>query len=165
MTEFQYVDGVADRTRIDPDTWRHDITQMARPGNNEIQLDLFQDYGTNVPLYPKFQEFFRAYQPPTLIVWGKDDYIFPEDGAHPYLEDLPQAELHVLDTGHFLLEDKLDVAAPLIRDFLDRTLRQPLRIAQPSVAKTRSRAIGRWCVLPHHGFPWIGHRATDTPGN
>ncbi|SEG53081.1 Pimeloyl-ACP methyl ester carboxylesterase [Methylobacterium sp. 190mf] len=119
-TKFQYVDGVADVTRIDPDNWLHDQVLLDRPGNKDIQLDLFRDYGTNVPLYPQFQAFFRARRPPTLIVWGKNDTIFPADGAHPYLRDLPDAELHLLDTGHFALEDKLDVMAPMIRDFLDR---------------------------------------------
>ncbi|AIQ91407.1 alpha/beta fold hydrolase [Methylobacterium oryzae] len=119
-TKFQYVDGVADVTRIDPDNWLHDQVLLDRPGNKDIQLDLFRDYGTNVPLYPQFQAFFRERKPPTLIVWGKNDTIFPADGAHPYLRDLPDAELHLLDTGHFALEDKLDVMAPMIRDFLDR---------------------------------------------
>ncbi len=79
---------------------------------------------TNVPLYPKFQAFFRDRQPPTLIVWGKNDKIFPADGAGPYLRDLPKAEIHLLDTGHFALEDKLDVMAPMIHDFLDRSIGQ-----------------------------------------
>jgi pimeloyl-ACP methyl ester carboxylesterase len=100
----------------------HDQTLLDRPGNKDIQLDLFLDYGSNVPLYPKFQAFFRERQPPTLIVWGKNDKIFPADGAMPYLRDLPQAELHLLDTGHFALEDKLDVLAPLIHEFLDRVV-------------------------------------------
>jgi pimeloyl-ACP methyl ester carboxylesterase len=78
------------------------------------------DYRTNVPLYPQFQAFFRERKPPTLNVWGKNDKIFPEAGAHPYLRDLPDAEMHLLGTGHFVLEDKLDVVAPLINDFLDR---------------------------------------------
>jgi pimeloyl-ACP methyl ester carboxylesterase len=95
---------------------------LDRPGNNDIQLDLFLDYGTNVPLYPKFQAFFRERKPPTLIVWGKNDKIFPADGATPYLRDLPDAELHLLDTGHFALEDKADVMIPMIRDFLYRKL-------------------------------------------
>ena len=94
---------------------------MDRPGNRDIQLDLFHDYGTNVPLYPEFQAFFRKYQPPTLIVWGKNDKIFPAAGASPYLRDLPKAELHLLDTGHFALEDKLDVMAPMIHQFLDHS--------------------------------------------
>lgn len=119
-TIFQYTDGVKDISRISPDNWVHDQALLDRPGNKDIQLDLFYDYRTNVPLYPQFQEFFRTRKPPTLIIWGKNDKIFPEQGAYPYLRDLPQAELHMLDTGHFALEDKLDEMAPLIRTFLDR---------------------------------------------
>lgn len=119
-TKFQYTDGVKDLTRISPDNWVHDQALLDRPGNKDIQLDLFHDYGSNVPLYPQFQQFFRDRKPPTLIIWGKNDKIFPEVGAHPYLRDLPEAELHILDTGHFALEDKLDEMAPLIRSFLDR---------------------------------------------
>lgn len=122
MTRFQYLDGVRDPERISPDNWVQDQALLDRPGNRDIQLDLFYDYRTNVPLYPDFQAYFREHQPPTLIVWGKNDVIFPEPGAHPYLRDLPKAELHILDTGHFALEDKLDVMAPMIRGFLDRTL-------------------------------------------
>lgn len=121
-TKFQYTDGVKDVSRISPDNWLQDQALLDRPGNNDIQLDLFYDYRTNVPLYPQFQQFFRDRKPPTLIVWGKNDFIFPEDGAHPYLKDLPDAEMHILDTGHFALEDKLDEIAPLMNDFLDRTL-------------------------------------------
>ncbi len=121
-TKFQYTDGVSDVSRIDPDNWLHDQVLLDRPGNRDIQLDLFHDYGTNVPLYPKFQAFFRDRQPPTLIVWGRNDKIFPADGATPYLRDLPHAELVLLDTGHFALEDKLDVMAPLIHGFLDRNV-------------------------------------------
>lgn len=121
-TKFQYTDGVRDLSRIDPDNWLHDQVLLDRPGNKDIQLDLFLDYGTNVPLYPRFQAFFRERQPPTLIVWGQNDKIFPADGAPPYLRDLPKAELHLLDTGHFALEDKLDVMAPMIHDFLDRSV-------------------------------------------
>ena len=121
-TKFQYTDGVQDVSRIDPDNWVHDQALLDRPGNKDIQLDLFRDYGSNVPLYPQFQTFFRERQPPTLIVWGRNDKIFPADGAGPYLRDLPHAELHLLDTGHFALEDKLDVMAPLIHGFLDRNI-------------------------------------------
>lgn len=116
----QYTHGVHDQTRIDPDNWTHDLAQLGRPGNHDIQLDLFHDYGTNVPLYPEFQAFFREQQPPTLVVWGQNDEVFPADGARPYLRDLPEAEFHLLDTGHFVLEDQFDVVAPLIGDFLDR---------------------------------------------
>lgn len=119
-TRFQYLDGVSDPSRISPDNWVHDQALLDRPGNRDIQLDLFYDYRTNVPLYPAFHSFFRERKPPTLIVWGRNDKIFPEPGAHPYRRDLPDAEIHILDTGHFALEDKLDEMAPLIRDFLDR---------------------------------------------
>ncbi|MFV3131946.1 alpha/beta fold hydrolase [Niveispirillum sp. KHB5.9] len=120
ITKFQYTDGMSDVARISPDNWVHDQTLLDRPGNKDIQLDLFYDYRTNVPLYPDFQKFFRTQRPPTLIVWGKNDKIFPEAGAHPYLRDLPDAEIHILNTGHFALEDKLDEMAPLIISFLDR---------------------------------------------
>jgi pimeloyl-ACP methyl ester carboxylesterase len=93
---------------------------LERPGQEEIQLALFYSYGSNPPNYPKWQEFFRKYQPPTLIVWGKNDEIFPAAGATPYLRDLPKAELHLLDTGHFALEDEGDVIADLMRTFLAR---------------------------------------------
>jgi pimeloyl-ACP methyl ester carboxylesterase len=121
-TKFQYTNGVSDVSRIDPDNWSHDQALLDRPGNLDIQLDLFHDYGTNVPLYPKFQAFFRERKPPTLIVWGKNDTIFPADGATPYLRDMPDAELHLIDTGHFALEDKADEMIPLIRNFLDRKM-------------------------------------------
>jgi pimeloyl-ACP methyl ester carboxylesterase len=120
ITKFQYTDGMSDVTRISPDNWVHDQALLDRPGNKDIQLDLFYDYRTNVPLYPQFQKYFRDHKPPTLIVWGKNDKIFPEEGAHPYRRDLPHAEFHILDSGHFALEDRLDVMAPLINDFLDR---------------------------------------------
>ncbi|QXQ08052.1 alpha/beta fold hydrolase [Sphingosinicellaceae bacterium] len=119
-TKFQYQDGMQDESRIDPANWRHDQPLLDRPGNKDIQIDLFHDYGSNVALYPQFQAFFRKYQPPTLIVWGKNDKVFPTAGAEPYRRDLPKAEYHVLDTGHFALEDQLHVMAPLIHDFLDR---------------------------------------------
>ncbi|QAU44402.1 alpha/beta fold hydrolase [Bradyrhizobium guangzhouense] len=119
-TIFQYTDGVSDTSRISPDNWIHDQALLDRPGNAEIQMDLFYDYRTNVPLYPAVQAYFRKYQPPTLIVWGKNDKIFPADGAYPYKRDLPEVEFHLIDTGHFVLEDKADEVVPLIRDFLKR---------------------------------------------
>jgi pimeloyl-ACP methyl ester carboxylesterase len=122
-TKSQYLGGVRDSTRIDPDTWVHDQALLDRSGIDEIMLDLFHDYATNVTLYPRFQAFFRAYQPPTLIVWGQNDLIFPAPGARAYLRDLPHAELHLLDTGHFALEDQGDTIAMLMHDFLDRVRR------------------------------------------
>jgi len=126
-TRWQYLDGVRDSSRVDPSAWLHDQALLDRPGNIEIQLDLFRDYGNNVALYPRFQSFFRERRPPTLIVWGRNDQIFPAEGAHPYLRDLPDAEFHLLDTGHFALEDKGDEIALLMRDFLARRL--PARLA------------------------------------
>lgn len=119
-TKFQYLDGVADPTRVSPDTWVHDQALLDQPGKDEIMLDLFKDYATNITLYPLFHNFFRTYQPPTLITWGANDKIFPAAGAQAYLKDLPGAELHLLDAGHFALEDKGDEIAGLMRDFLDR---------------------------------------------
>jgi pimeloyl-ACP methyl ester carboxylesterase len=121
-TKGQYVGGVRDVSRISPDNWVHDQALLDREGVDEIMLDLFKDYGTNVALYPRFQAFFRERRPPTLIVWGKNDVIFPAEGAQPYLRDLPDAELHLLDTGHFALEDKGDEIARLMRDFFRRRL-------------------------------------------
>jgi pimeloyl-ACP methyl ester carboxylesterase len=121
-TRFQYTDGVADVSRVAPDNWVHDQALLDRPGNAEIQMDLFYDYRTNLPLYPAVQAWFRKHRPPTLIVWGKNDKIFPADGPHPYKRDLPDAELHLIDTGHFALEDRADEMVPLMRDFLGRSL-------------------------------------------
>ena len=121
-TRSQYVGGVRDASRVDPAAWRYDQARLDRPGNVDIQLDLFYDYRTNVALYPKFQEFFRRHRPPTLIVWGKNDEIFPAPGAQAYLQDLPDAELHLLDSGHFALEDQGAEIARLMRDFLARKL-------------------------------------------
>ncbi len=124
-TRSQYLDGVSDPSRIDPATWTLDQALLDRPGNDEIQLDLFYDYRTNVALYPAFQEFFRSSRVPTLIVWGANDAIFPAAGARAFLRDLPDAELHLLDSGHFALEDKFPEIAALVSDFLGRTLRSP----------------------------------------
>jgi pimeloyl-ACP methyl ester carboxylesterase len=121
-TKFQYTDGMAHASRISPDNWITDQALLDRPGNDEIQLDYFLDYGTNPALYPAVQEWLRAKQPPTLIVWGANDVIFPADGAHPYKRDLRDVEFHLFDSGHFLLEDRADEVFPLIREFLTRKL-------------------------------------------
>ncbi len=116
-TKWQYTNGVRNLEAIAPDNWFHDQYLLDRPGNQEIQLELFYSYGTNPPLYPQWQEYFRQFQPPTLVVWGKGDYIFPEEGAHPYKRDLQNIEFHILDTGHFALEEDLEFIATRIRDF------------------------------------------------
>ena len=119
-TRWQYENGVADTTLLDPTTWLVDQVGLDRPGNREVQMDLFYDYRTNVPLYPKFQKFFRMHQPPTLIVWGKNDFIFPPEGATPYARDLQNVETHLLDTGHFALETHGEEIATRIEEFLHR---------------------------------------------
>lgn len=117
-TRWQYENGVSDLTLLDPTTWALDQLGLDRPGNRDIQMDLFHDYGTNVPLYPEFQAFFRKNQPPTLIVWGKNDFIFPPEGAVPYSRDLKNLETHLLDTGHFALETHGEEIASRIEAFL-----------------------------------------------
>ncbi len=123
-TKWQYTHGVRNVEAISPDTWGHVQPLLDRRGNQEIQLDLFYSYGSNPPLYPQWQEYLRTWQPPTLIVWGKNDQIFPAAGAYPYRRDLPQAELHLLDTGHFALEEDGATIARLMIDFLARHLDQ-----------------------------------------
>ncbi|TXN38279.1 alpha/beta hydrolase [Flagellimonas hymeniacidonis] len=116
--KWQYTHGVQDTTKISPDNWHIDFQHLTRTENNDIQLAMFYDYRTNVPLYPKWQQYFREYQPPTLIVWGKNDYIFPADGAYPYKRDLNNVDFNLLDTGHFALEEKGDEIAQHILRFL-----------------------------------------------
>ncbi len=119
-TKWQYTEGVRDESMISPDNWLVVQPLLDREGNDEIQLDLFYDYRTNVPLYASWQQYFREHQPPMLITWGKGDHIFPESGAHPYMRDLPNAQMHILDTGHFALEEDGDLIADLIKDFMNR---------------------------------------------
>jgi pimeloyl-ACP methyl ester carboxylesterase len=119
-TRWQYTHGVRRPELISPDTWTVDQYLLDRPGNKAIQLQLFYSYGSNPPLYPQWQEYFRRHQPPTLIVWGRNDPIFPAEGALPYRRDLKDVELHLLDTGHFALEEDGDVIARLMRTFLEK---------------------------------------------
>jgi pimeloyl-ACP methyl ester carboxylesterase len=117
-TKWQYTHGVRSENAISPDNWVLDQSLIERPGNKEIQLQLFYDYRFNLPLYSQWQEYFREYQPPTLVVWGKNDYIFLKEGAIPYQNDLKNVEIHLLDTGHFALEEEGDLIAELISRFL-----------------------------------------------
>jgi len=116
--KWQYTHGVQDTLKISPDNWQIDLRHLTRPENNKIQLALFYDYRTNVPLYPKWQAYLRDYQPPTLIVWGKNDYIFPAEGAYPYKKDLKNLEFHLINTGHFALEEEGASIAQFIREFM-----------------------------------------------
>ena len=119
-TRWQYTTGAKDPELVSPDGAAHDQFLLDRKGNDEIQLDLLLSYGSNPPLYPKWQEYFRDYQPPMLIAWGKNDQIFPAAGAEPYKRDLKTLEYHLLDAGHFALETNGDEIAGLIREFLGK---------------------------------------------
>jgi pimeloyl-ACP methyl ester carboxylesterase len=119
---WQYLHGVPDESLVSPDTWYHDYALVSRPGNDVIQLRLFADYTSNLPLYPKLHAYLRDNQVPVLAVWGRNDEIFIPEGARAFANDAPGAEIHLLDGGHFLLESQLDAAAGHIRGFLDRTL-------------------------------------------
>lgn len=123
-TKWQYTHGVRNVEAISPDTWGHVQPLLDRPGNQEIQLALFYSYGSNPSLYPQWQEYIRQHQPPTLIVWGQNDAIFPAAGAHPYKRDLKNLEFHLLDTGHFALEEDGAAIATLMGNFLDKQVKQ-----------------------------------------
>jgi pimeloyl-ACP methyl ester carboxylesterase len=122
-TKWQYTHGVADQSLVAPESYTLDSALLARPGNDEIQLDLFLDYASNVALYPEFQTFFRNHHPPLLAVWGQNDPFFLPAGAKAFLRDNPSAEVHFLDTGHFALETHADEIAGEILAFLERTLK------------------------------------------
>jgi pimeloyl-ACP methyl ester carboxylesterase len=119
-TKWQYTHGVKDPELVSPDGAAHDQFLLDRKGNDEIQLDLFLSYGSNPPLYPAWQEYFRTHQPPVLLAWGKNDRIFPVAGAEPYKRDLKRLEYHLLDAGHFALETHVEEIALLMRQFLRR---------------------------------------------
>jgi pimeloyl-ACP methyl ester carboxylesterase len=121
-TKWQYTHGVADEALVAPESYELDSALLARPGNDEIQLDLFLDYASNVALYPAFQQYFRTQRPPLLAVWGKNDPFFLPAGADAYQRDNPSAEVHLLDTGHFALETHYQEIADRIHDFLGRKL-------------------------------------------
>jgi pimeloyl-ACP methyl ester carboxylesterase len=128
-TQWQYTHGVPNHERLSPDAWTLDNALLARAGNDEIQLDLFGDYQTNIALYPKFQEYFRTRRPPLLAVWGKNDPFFLPPGAAAFKRDNPEAEIHLLDAGHFALESQGPEVATIIRDFLGRKLPKQARAA------------------------------------
>ena len=123
VTKWQFTHGTRNPELISPDNYWHVQYLLDRPGNQEVQLELFLDYGTNVAEYPKWQGLFREYQPPALLVWGKNDVIFPASGAHPYKRDLKDLEFHLLDTGHFALEEEGPFIAERMLAFLGRVHR------------------------------------------
>ncbi len=116
------MNGIQNAELISPDNWTIDQALMDRPGNKEIQLQLFKSYGTNPPHYPEWQAYFRKNQPPMLIEWGKNDEIFPPAGAYPYKRDLKNVEIHILDTGHFALEEFSNEIGQDILKFLSKSV-------------------------------------------
>ncbi|MFS0602019.1 alpha/beta fold hydrolase [Peribacillus frigoritolerans] len=123
FTKYQYIDGTRNPDRISPDAWNMDQFILDRPGNKEIQLALFYDYRNNVKQYPSWQEYFRTYQPPALVAWGKNDLFFGPEGALAFQRDLKDSEVHLLNTGHFPLEEELETSANLIKQFLGERLK------------------------------------------
>jgi pimeloyl-ACP methyl ester carboxylesterase len=119
-TKFQYVNGVEDESKISPDAYYFDQMFLDRPGNDDIQVNLLYDYKSNLALYDGWQAYFRKHQPRMLITWGINDVFFPVPGAKAYLRDLPKAELHLIDTGHFALEDNCPFIAERIKKFFSR---------------------------------------------
>jgi len=119
-TKWQFTAGVQNPENISPDNYWTVQYLLDRPGNQEVQLELFLDYGTNVGQYPKWQALFREHQPPALLMWGKNDPIFPEEGAHPYKADLKDLQFHILDTGHFALEEYGDEISAEMLAFLNK---------------------------------------------
>jgi pimeloyl-ACP methyl ester carboxylesterase len=118
VTRSQYVDGVPDPLTVNPDLWELDQRYLELPGRDRVMLDLLFDYQSNVALYPAWQAYLRTHRPPALLAWGRNDAFFPEAGAHAYLRDLPDAELHVLDTGHFATATHSAEIAALVAAFL-----------------------------------------------
>jgi pimeloyl-ACP methyl ester carboxylesterase len=121
-TRWQYLHGVPDEALVSPDTWEHDYALLARPGNDLIQLALFADYVTNPPMYPAVHTWLRDSAVPLLAVWGRNDQIFLPEGADAFAADSPNAEIHLLDGGHFLLESHLDAVTDLVRSFLGKSV-------------------------------------------
>ncbi|MFI6693359.1 alpha/beta fold hydrolase [Streptomyces sp. NPDC050433] len=118
MIKWQYLHGVPDPSLVSPDTWHHDHALVSRPGNDRVQLKLLLDYATNLPLYPALHAYLRDRRPPLLAVWGKNDEIFGPAGAEAFVDDVPDAQVYLVDGGHFLLESALDEVVELIRTFL-----------------------------------------------
>jgi len=126
-TRWQYTHGVADESLVAPEAYTLDSALLARPGNEEIQLDLFLDYASNVALYPKFQAYFAKHQPPFLATWGKNDPFFLPPGAEAFRRDLPKADIRFFDTGHFALETHASEIAGAIHDFWEKKVSAPSR--------------------------------------
>ncbi|MFI6317120.1 alpha/beta fold hydrolase [Nonomuraea sp. NPDC050556] len=152
VTRGQYEGGTTDPSLVAPDGWVLDQHFLDLPGRKQAQMELALDYGANVALYPAWQEWMRTHRPRALVLWGRNDAFFPEAGAHAYLRDLPGAEVHVLDTGHFALEDRLPAIAPLIDRFLKGPT--PMKIAIIGASGNLGSAVAHEAAARgHHVTP------------
>jgi len=138
-----YVEGARDQERISPDNWIVDLASLSRPESDRIQLDLFYDYRTNVAQYPAWQDYLRTRMPPTLVVWGKNDPVFTVEGARAFRRDVPSAEIHLLDSGHFALEEDLDTIVGRMKEFYAREVQGDLRMSAPARMASRSQRIAQ----------------------
>jgi putative NADH-flavin reductase/pimeloyl-ACP methyl ester carboxylesterase len=171
-TRDQYLHGATDPDAIAPDGWTLDHHFLELPGRKELQLDLAFDYHSNVELYPRWQAWLRRHRPPTLVVWGTGDPIFVEAGAMAFKDDVPDAEVHLFETGHFALEERLDEIAPLVGSFLERTWsptgparpRAPMRIAVIGASGHLGGAVAREALSRGHEITAIA-RQTDGLGD
>jgi pimeloyl-ACP methyl ester carboxylesterase len=138
--QWIYVHGTRDRESISPDNWIVDLASLSRPDSDRIQLDLFYDYRTNVELYPAWQDYMRTHQPKTLVVWGKNDPVFTVEGAQAFRRDVPAAEIQLLDTGHFALEEDLDTIVSSLEAFYAREVQGGGRLS-PTGRRTGIEAV------------------------
>ncbi|MFJ9367988.1 alpha/beta fold hydrolase [Nocardia sp. NPDC101769] len=162
VTRAQHEGGTTDPEHVSPDGWTLDQYFLEQPGREQAQIALALDYHTNVELYPTWQRWLREHQPPTLILWGRNDLFFPESGATAYLRDLPEAELHLLDTGHFALEETLPQVVPLISEFLDRAWAHGrIRIAVIGATGNLGGAVVREARARGHRVTVLGRANVD----
>ncbi|WP_082844129.1 alpha/beta fold hydrolase [Nocardia salmonicida] len=162
VTRGQYEGGTTDPELIAPDGWTLDQHFLDLPGRKDAQVHLALDYHTNVALYPVWQQWLREHQPPTLVLWGRNDAFFPETGATAYLRDLPDAAVHLFDTGHFALEENLPDIAPLIDDFVDRLYhRGPMKIAVIGAGGNLGGAVAREAVARGWQVTALGRDTMD----
>ncbi|MEZ0068667.1 putative NADH-flavin reductase/surfactin synthase thioesterase subunit [Streptacidiphilus sp. MAP12-20] len=165
VTRGQYEGGTTDPELVSPDGWTLDQHFLDLPGRADAQVELALDYHSNLALYPAWQQWLREHRPPTLILWGRGDAFFPESGARAYLRDLPDAQLHVFDTGHFALEEKLPEIAPLIAAFVDalpeRTKESSMKIAVIGAGGNLGGAVAREAAARGHQITALGTATVD----
>lgn len=172
VTRSQYESGTTDVSLIAPDGWTLDQHFLDQPGRKDAQVELALDYHSNLARYPEWQQWLRDHRPPTLIVWGRCDAFFPEAGAHAYLRDLPDAKIHLFDTGHFALEENLPEIAPLIADFIDDLTNDQMKDTRMKIAiigagGNLGGAVAREAVARGHHVTALGRDTMDVtdPGS